>query len=643
MIGIRQLGLTSAVVAGIVALSLLGEPVSKVAAVAALLCIAAPLIRGGLQRVPWPLITGPVMIGIAFWLWAGANRQQALGFALIYLQVHRVLARRVAADDRVSVLLSGLMIVACASNTEDPIFLLVVVCWALALPVALLPHLTIRARGLGRTAIAMSAGTFLFAAALFVVLPRVSSVTEGLEDGASRTGFTDVVELGVFDELFNDDGEVFRVTMNPPAVGPVYFRGVALDLFDGRNWSRSVPPSGTDFQSEDSFPADAHRMVITLQNHSDGVLFTAGELLYIEAEGRGLRRDPQGAWFVDGPPGTVQYTIVGQGPLGLGGPPVGGSEAPAFPLTAIPEDLDPRIRDLAEEIVGDETDVIAQTTLIGDRLRSDYTYTRVPLDQGEERPLSVFLFERQTGHCEYFAASQAILLRTLGVPTRLVNGFAGGELDPATGELVFRGYNAHSWVEYYVEGQGWLMADATPGPEAVVSPPAAPSFADAITAFWDTSILGWDRDAQLGAVISAGRRVERALPVVADRADRVPFLGLGLLVGLSALVGGAIQFVMDRWINSLAGDTVVRPRGPVANQHNRARRHLESQGWRIPVCLPPLEAARWVQARTTEDATALEELAWLHYYVRYGKKNADSSGAMARSLAERVMELGPPC
>jgi len=150
MIGVRQLGLSVSVVAGLVALSLLGGPVSQMAPVAILLCLLAPIVRGKLQRIPWPLITGPVMIGITLWLWRGGDRQQSLGLALMYLQVHRSLARRVAADDRVTVLLSGLMIVACASSTEDPIFLGVMVFWALALPVALLPHLTLRARGGGR-------------------------------------------------------------------------------------------------------------------------------------------------------------------------------------------------------------------------------------------------------------------------------------------------------------------------------------------------------------------------------------------------------------------------------------------------------------------------------------------------------------
>jgi len=404
---------------------------------------------------------------------------------------------------------------------------------------------------------------------------------------------------------------------------------------------RTAPAGDAEIAAAASYPADSYKMTVTLQGRSEGVLFTAGEILYIDAEGRGLKRDPQHAWFVDRPGGVIRYEMRSLGPLGPSGS-LGTSEADTSTWRGIPENLDPRIKALALEIVGDETDALARATLIGDYLRTEYAYTRVPRDAGETLPLSAFLFERKTGHCEYFASAQAILLRTLAVPTRLVNGFAGGEVDPVGGELVFRGYNAHSWVEVHVDGVGWVLTDATPGPEAMISPPAAPTVLENIASFWDSTILGWDRDAQIATVMAAGRRVERALPVAKERADRVPFIGLGLLVGLSALVGGVLQFLMDRWLHRMAGERVLQPRGPVANQHFRARRHLEKQGWQIPLSLPPLEASRWVQERTTEDAMALEELAWLYYQVRYGSENADSAITQARSLAERVMQLGPP-
>ena len=70
-------------------------------------------------------------------------------------------------------------------------------------------------------------------------------------------------------------------------------------------------------------------------------------------------------------------------------------------------------------------------------------------------PLANFLFERKQGHCEYFASSMAVMLRTLGIPSRVVNGFRTGEFNDLTSQYVVRASNAHSWVEAYFPGP-WL-------------------------------------------------------------------------------------------------------------------------------------------------------------------------------------------
>ena len=78
-------------------------------------------------------------------------------------------------------------------------------------------------------------------------------------------------------------------------------------------------------------------------------------------------------------------------------------------------------------------------------------------------PLANFLFERKQGHCEYFASSMAVMLRTLGIPSRVVNGFRTGEFNDLTSQYVVRASNAHSWVEAYFPGYGWIAFDPTPG------------------------------------------------------------------------------------------------------------------------------------------------------------------------------------
>src|SRR6202008_3744488 len=77
-------------------------------------------------------------------------------------------------------------------------------------------------------------------------------------------------------------------------------------------------------------------------------------------------------------------------------------------------------------------------------------------------PLEDFLFVQRRGHCEYFATALAILLRTQGIPTRVVNGFFGGEWNEFGGYYAVRQGDAHAWVEGYFPEAGWVMFDPTP-------------------------------------------------------------------------------------------------------------------------------------------------------------------------------------
>jgi len=92
-----------------------------------------------------------------------------------------------------------------------------------------------------------------------------------------------------------------------------------------------------------------------------------------------------------------------------------------------------------------------------------YGYTLQLLSTPVADPLANFLFVRKQGHCEYFASSMAVMLRTLHIPARVVNGFRSDEFNDVTGNYVVRAKNAHSWVEAYFPGYGWTTFDPTPG------------------------------------------------------------------------------------------------------------------------------------------------------------------------------------
>ena len=108
--------------------------------------------------------------------------------------------------------------------------------------------------------------------------------------------------------------------------------------------------------------------------------------------------------------------------------------------------------DLATEIVGEFQDTNA------------YQYKTNVLGVCDGSPSIVECFAQfQQGYCEHYASTMAILLRAAGVPTRLVEGFLPGTLDPTTGREQIRTDGAHAWVEVYFPGYGWQMFDPTGG------------------------------------------------------------------------------------------------------------------------------------------------------------------------------------
>jgi protein-glutamine gamma-glutamyltransferase len=90
-----------------------------------------------------------------------------------------------------------------------------------------------------------------------------------------------------------------------------------------------------------------------------------------------------------------------------------------------------------------------------------FAYTEQPVPS--RYPLETFLFRDRVGYCQHFSGAMALLLRMAGVPARVVGGFSPGTYDRRRREWVVRDYDAHSWVEAYFPGQGWVTFDPTPG------------------------------------------------------------------------------------------------------------------------------------------------------------------------------------
>jgi len=128
----------------------------------------------------------------------------------------------------------------------------------------------------------------------------------------------------------------------------------------------------------------------------------------------------------------------------------------------LPENLDPRIPQLARKITATADNSYDKSIVLESYLRRNFGYTLNLSGKPGADPLAQFLFVTKAGHCEYFASAMAVMLRTLGIPSREVNGFLPGQFNDLAGDYIVRGSDAHSWVEAYFPGSGWITFDPTP-------------------------------------------------------------------------------------------------------------------------------------------------------------------------------------
>ena len=232
-------------------------------------------------------------------------------------------------------------------------------------------------------------------------------------------------------------------------------------------------------------------------------MFFAGTPQYLRIDSLVVRR-PFGnysAQFTDAR--TVSYQVYSR----LDSPAAASDPALVEPLPAdarqaylqLPR-LDPRIRELTENIVRAEASPAAQARMLENYLRSNYGYTLELPKVEPDDPLAFFLFHRKKGHCEYFASAMAVMLRVVGIPRALSPAFKAESTIPISGSQLIRTSDAHSWVEAWLPDRGWTTFDPTPPDPNVhgLSPWTRLSFyADAVDVFWQDWVLNYNLERQL--------------------------------------------------------------------------------------------------------------------------------------------------
>ncbi len=381
-------------------------------------------------------------------------------------------------------------------------------------------------RALSLATLSVAAGSILLGSALFFFFPRFSAGYLGRAGFSSSlmSGFTDNVELGEIGEIKKNSAVVMRVqTGKPIGYDRLRWRGIALTTFDGKRWSSTEPnpqrlQPGDDGwiytspppQKADS-PGPAILYTVFLEPLATDAIFVPGKVVSLKGNftgegGNSFTAIRRTYIFRDSTDTLLNpfhnYTAVRY--AGISRLPPRNAVKLRSASTDYPSDisaiylqlpeLDPRIPELTSQITKNAPTPFDKAVAIENYLRTRFTYTLKLTGKPGDHPLAHFLFETRAGHCEYFASAMAIMLRTLGIPTREVNGFLPGEYNDLGGDYVVRASDAHSWVEVYFPGNGWQTFDPTPAaPENTASILSRlEQYADWMAITWREWVIGYD-------------------------------------------------------------------------------------------------------------------------------------------------------
>ncbi len=606
--------------------------------------------------------------------------------------VIRMFSLRRERDHLTLAILAFLMVLASAVLTVDSLFLFSFAAFMLmAVAVFLLMEMrrsgnaaTIHARhssdpherrqlayAVMRTTPALMLMILIGGAALFFIMPRISAgYLGGYSFGTDlSSGFSDHVQLGQIGQIQQSNAVVMHIQIEGDTIGryDLRWRGVSLAEFDGLSWSNrrdqyilsrrpdtsfDPPHNDVPIQLYDAASIAREKVIhyrVLMEPIGTNVFFLAPWARSLRGDYRMLAGDSGGAVYdFDSQHAVSRYEASSD----IATPSAAelrkaGHQYPqrvSETYLRLPQ-LDPRIGKLAAEITKSAHNEYDKANAIENYLRTKFGYTLQLPRTAVKDPIANFLFVRKQGHCEYFASSMAVMLRTLGIPSRVVNGFRSDEFNDITGSYVVRAKDAHAWVEAYFPGYGWQTFDPTPAGN--VGTPQGWNrlalYVDAMASFWRDWVVSYDASNQytLGkAAISSSRNMwegargwardeyasmlkwaKRSQDRVENSPRRWIIIGASIVLLLLAManLGRIARLLQEAWLGAHPERS---PEQAASMWYERMTRVLAKHGMRKPRAETPQEFANRIEnTRWREPVTRFTQV---YEAARFGNSAEDA-------------------
>jgi len=297
---------------------------------------------------------------------------------------------------------------------------------------------------------------------LFLFFPRLPGSFWTLpDDDTAVTGLGEEMSPGDIGRLVESDEPALRVRFEGALPPPVerYWRGLVLRDFDGRTWRRH---RSADRGIDVEFAGPEYRYTETLEPNTHGAVPALELARPPSASAASYGADLQ--LSARRPHGSAQSYELSSYPHAMNRTDPG-EQGRAIDL-ALPPGRNPRTRALALQLHAAAVDDAAYIGAVLAYFRSGgFEYTLAPQRLGRDA-VDELLFGTRQGFCGHYASAFVVLMRSAGIPARVVTGYQGGEWNPIGRYLIVRQSAAHAWAEAWLAGRGWVRAD----PTAVVAP-----------------------------------------------------------------------------------------------------------------------------------------------------------------------------
>lgn len=325
------------------------------------------------------------------------------------------------------------------------------------------------------------------ALAMWILFPRIATPfwAVPIDTSTATTGLKDSMSPGDISELSTSDEVAFRVRFEGRTPEPAerYWRGLVLHRFNGRTWSGREPGGHPSAHDEIQVAGAPLQYEVMLEPTRQQWVFALDIPWRWTLNDTHLGRQHQ--LFRTHPiDQRVAYEAVSYPTYRIGATTAGD---PRYWNSHLPGNGNPRTRELAQEMRAragsDEAYIDAVLRMFNDEA---FYYTLQPPALGRD-PVDAFLFDTRRGFCEHYASAFAVMMRAAGIPSRIVLGYQGGEMN-LMDDMIVRQSDAHAWTEVWLADRGWVRADPTAAvaPERIQSGMSGARFTD-VGASWGLS------------------------------------------------------------------------------------------------------------------------------------------------------------